>query len=63
VTFAALAKNTIPASGAGIPAISLPMGKVSNNLPIGLEIDAPADGDRRLLTLARRVEALGISSL
>ncbi len=63
VTFAALAQNTIPASGAGLPAISLPMGKVSNDLPIGLEIDAPADGDRRLLTLARRVEALGISSL
>ncbi len=63
VTFAALAKNTIPASGAGLPGISLPMGRVSNNLPIGLEIDAPAGGDRRLLTLARRVEALGISSL
>lgn len=63
VTFAALAKNTIPASAAGLPGISLPMGKASNNLPIGLEIDAPTGSDRRLLTLARRVEALGISSL
>ncbi len=63
VTFAALANNTIPASGAGLPGISIPMGKVSDSLPIGLEIDAPADRDRRLLTLARRVEALGISSL
>jgi mandelamide amidase len=63
VTFAALAKNTIPASGAGLPGISIPMGKVSTDLPIGIEIDAPADSDRRLLTLARRVEALGISSL
>ncbi|MBX4863231.1 amidase [Rhizobium bangladeshense] len=63
VTFAALANNTIPASGAGLPGISIPMGKVSTDLPIGIEIDAPADSDRRLLTLARRVEALGISSL
>ena len=63
VTFAALAKNTIPASGAGLPGISIPMGKTGTKLPIGLEIDAPADSDRRLLTLARRVEALGISSL
>jgi len=63
VTFAALAKNTIPASGAGLPGISLPMGNASNSLPIGLEIDAPFGADRRLLSLARRVEALGISSL
>ncbi|MCV9945098.1 amidase family protein [Rhizobium sp. BT-175] len=63
VTFAALASNTIPASAAGLPGISIPMGKLSGNLPIGLEIDAPSGSDRRLLTLARRVEALSISSL
>lgn len=63
VTFAALAKNTVPASGAGLPGISLPMGNSGNGLPIGLEIDAPFGGDRKLLSLARRVEALGISSL
>ena len=63
VTYAALAKNTVPASGAGLPGISLPMGNASNHLPIGLEIDAPLGGDRRLLEIARRVEALGISSL
>lgn len=63
VTFAALAKNTVPASGAGLPGISLPMGNASNHLPIGLEIDAPFGGDRRLLEIAGRVEALGISSL
>lgn len=62
VTFAALAKNTIPASGAGLPGISLPMGNVGSGLPVGLEIDAPFDGDRRLLAIARQVEALGIAS-
>lgn len=63
VSYLALAKNTVPASGAGLPGIGLPMGNTSNRLPIGLEIDAPFGGDRRLLSLARRVEALGISSL
>jgi mandelamide amidase len=62
VTFAALAKNTIPASGAGLPGISLPMGDVGG-LPVGLEIDARFDGDRRLLAVARQIEALGIASM
>lgn len=57
VSYVALAKNTVPASGAGLPGISIPMGFDSNGLPIGLEMDAPLGRDRRLLTLARRVEA------
>ncbi len=50
MTFAALAKNTVPASGAGLPGISLPMGSAGNGLPIGLEIDARLWRDRRLLS-------------
>jgi mandelamide amidase len=57
VSYVALAKNTVPASGAGLPGISIPMGFSSNGLPIGLEMDAPLGHDRRLLALARRVEA------
>lgn len=57
VSYVALAKNTVPASGGGLPGISIPMGLSRNGLPIGLEIDAPLGRDRRLLTLARSVEA------
>ncbi|MEY9536707.1 amidase family protein [Sinorhizobium fredii] len=57
VSYSALAKNTIPASAAGLPAISIPTGLSSSGLPIGLEIDAARGRDRRLLELARHVEA------
>jgi mandelamide amidase len=57
VSYLALARNTVPASGAGLPGISLPTGLSSNGLPIGLEMDGAPGRDRRLLDLARRVEA------
>jgi mandelamide amidase len=53
-----LAKNTVPASGAGLPGISLPIGLSGHGLPIGLEIDAAHGHDRELLDLARRVESV-----
>jgi mandelamide amidase len=53
-----LAKNTVPASGAGLPSISVPMGITRHGLPLGLEIDSAHGGDRKLLDLARRVEAV-----
>lgn len=53
-----LAKNTVPTSGAGLPGISIPMGLAENGLPTGLEIDGAHGQDRRLLDLARRVEAV-----
>jgi indoleacetamide hydrolase len=58
VSYLVLAKHTIPASGAGLPGISLPIGLSSQHLPVGLEIDAPWGHDRPLLDLARRVEAV-----
>lgn len=51
-----LSKNTIPASCAGLPGISVPMGLLDNGLPVGLEIDAANGQDRTLLDLARRIE-------
>lgn len=57
VSYLALAKHTVPASGAGLPGISLPTGFLESRLPIGLEMDGAPGGDRRLLDLARRVEA------
>jgi len=57
VSYLVLANHTIPASAAGIPGISLPIGVSKDGLPIGLEIDGPYGRDRSLLHVARRVEA------
>jgi mandelamide amidase len=51
-----LANNTIPASAAGLPGISLPIGLSDKGLPVGLEMDGPFGRDRALLYVARRVE-------
>jgi indoleacetamide hydrolase len=53
-----LSRNTFPASCAGLPGISIPMGLVESGLPVGLEIDAASGGDRTLLQLARRIEGV-----
>ena len=42
-----------------IPArVSLPAGLTAEGLPVGLELDAPAGADRRLLAIAAAVESL-----
>jgi Asp-tRNA(Asn)/Glu-tRNA(Gln) amidotransferase A subunit family amidase len=58
VSYLVLANHTIPASAAGIPGISLPIGVSKDGLPIGLEIDGQFGRDRSLLHVARRVEAV-----
>lgn len=58
VSYLVLANHTIPASAAGIPSISLPIGVSKDGLPIGLEIDGQFGRDRSLLHVARRVEAV-----
>ncbi|MDF2687505.1 MAG: indole acetimide hydrolase [Microvirga sp.] len=58
VDFRVLAKNTIPASAAGLPGISLPIGLDDRHLPIGMELDGPEGQDRALLGLAARVEKI-----
>ncbi len=47
---------TIAANLAGIPGISIPCGFDNNNLPIGLQILAPAFAEDRLLRTARMFE-------
>jgi len=56
-TFETYIRNTDPASNAGIPALSLPVGMTKSGLPVGLEIDGAAGSDRRLLRVARTLEA------
>lgn len=57
-TFMTVIRNTDPGSNAGIPGISVPVGLTSAGLPVGLEFDGPAGGDRDLLALAAAVESV-----
>jgi len=62
-TFATYIRNTDPASNAGIPGISLPVGGQSPpngdaaSLPVAIELDGPAGTDRRLLAIAAAIES------
>jgi len=47
---------TIPANLAGLPAMSLPCGKDSIGLPIGLHLMAPLFGEERLVSVAHDFE-------
>jgi Asp-tRNA(Asn)/Glu-tRNA(Gln) amidotransferase A subunit family amidase len=47
----------VPASRAGLPAISVPVGNDSGGLPWGLQIIAPLGEEVRMLRFASRVEA------
>jgi amidase len=50
----------VPASLAGLPAVSVPVGVSAGGLPVGMQIVAPYLDDRTALDLARRTEhALG----
>lgn len=49
---------TVPASMAGLPAISVPSGLSKNGLPLGLQIIAPAFGEEILFRAANVLEEL-----
>jgi len=49
---------TIPANLAGIPAMSLPWGRDSDQLPVGVQIMAPPGHDEKLLGFAQTLENL-----
>ncbi len=55
-TFNVLTRNTNPASLLGFPAITLPAGMASNDLPVGLEVTGVAGSDRKLIAIAMRLE-------
>ncbi|MBU3918457.1 Asp-tRNA(Asn)/Glu-tRNA(Gln) amidotransferase subunit GatA [Patescibacteria group bacterium] len=48
---------TVPANLAGLPSISLPVGKVGS-LPVGVQIIAPASEDKKLLAVANLIEKI-----
>ena len=49
---------TVPVNLAGLPAISLPIGKDQNNLPIGLQLIGQPFKENALLALAKDIELL-----
>lgn len=56
--FDLLIQNTEPAASAGLPGIQLPIGLgPDSGLPVGMELDAPAGSDRRLLAIGIALEA------
>ena len=54
---------TVTGSLAGVPGISIPSGKTSKGLPVGLQIYAPAFGEDRVLQLAHAFERAGGADL
>lgn len=57
-TFSTYTQNVGPSSVAGIPGISIPTGLSSDGLPIGMELDGPANSDAALLEIAESIAAL-----
>lgn len=57
--FARVVRQTSPATLAGVPSVSIPAGRSAQTaLPVGLMLEGPWGGDRRLLAIARRIDAL-----
>ena len=56
-TFAAYIRNTGPASVAGLPGLSLPIGLTAEGLPVGIELDGRAGSDHDILAIGLAYEA------
>jgi aspartyl-tRNA(Asn)/glutamyl-tRNA(Gln) amidotransferase subunit A len=54
---------TVTGSLAGVPGISVPCGKISGKLPVGLQIFGPAFGEASILHLANAFEQAGGGSV
>jgi len=57
-TFPTFIQNTDPGSNAGIPGMSVPIGRTQGGLPLGLGLDGPAGSDRKLLAIGLALEKL-----
>ncbi len=55
-TFLTYTQNTEPASNAGLPALTLPIGLTPEGLPVGIEVDGPQGSDKRLLQIGLALE-------
>jgi mandelamide amidase len=57
-TFPTFIHNTDPGSNAGVPGLSVPVGRTAGGLPVGLALDGPAGSDRKLLGIGLALEQL-----
>ena len=57
-TFLTYIRNAGPGSVAGVPGLTLPLGKTESGLPVGLGLDGPAGQDRELLAIGLALEGL-----
>ena len=57
-TFQTYIRNTDANAVAGVPGVTLPMALTKKGLPVGIEIDGPANSDRRLLGIALTLEKI-----
>ncbi len=55
-TFPTFIRNTDPGSNAGIPGLTIPAGLTHSGLPVGMELDGPANSDRKLLAIGLALE-------
>ncbi|MFB7381809.1 amidase family protein [Kitasatospora purpeofusca] len=56
-TFPTLIRNTSPSATAGLPSVTVPL-PVDGSPPVGLQLVGPRSGDRGLLAVAARIDAL-----
>lgn len=56
--FPTMTRRELPASIAGLPALTLPAGLCSDGLPFGVELVGPSASDRKLLAIGRAIEAI-----
>lgn len=56
-TFPTLIRNTSPSATAGLPSVTVPL-PVEGSPPVGLQLVGPRGGDRVLLAVAARIDAL-----
>lgn len=57
-TFTTYVRNTGFGSGAGLPCLSVPVGRTDAGLPVGMELVGRAEGDGTVLALGRAIERL-----
>ncbi|MFC3132302.1 amidase family protein [Microbaculum marinum] len=57
-TFPTYARLTSPASVAGVPSVSIPVGRTADGLPVGLLVEGRAGSDRALLAAAGALGAV-----